>query len=113
VGCTLSIREIRRELEPGGLTFKKAVTLEKWVQAVKGVREPLGKLNSRKLSTTQAVNDPPGAPAGQYVICLFDSNFENQDRRGGDDRHVSRIRQTVANLRIFHQVARPCYIDEP
>jgi hypothetical protein len=61
-----------------GADFRKAVTLEKWVQAVKSVREPLGKLNSRKPSTTQAVNDPPGAPAGQYVICLFDSTFENK-----------------------------------
>jgi hypothetical protein len=61
-----------------GADFKKAVTLDKWTAAAKGAREPLGKVESRKLDTTQTVKDPPGAPAGEYVICQFNSNFANR-----------------------------------
>lgn len=65
--------------EKAGTDFKKALTAEKWTEAVKGAREPLGKLKSRKLDSTQTVKDPPGAPAGEYVICQFNSVFENRE----------------------------------
>lgn len=61
-----------------GADFKKAVTVQKWTEAAKGAREPLGKFESRKLDSTQTVKDPPNAPPGEYVICQFNANFANK-----------------------------------
>ena len=61
-----------------GADFKKAVTVEKWTEAAKAARAPLGKLESRKLDSTQTIQDPPGAPAGEYVLCQFQANFANK-----------------------------------
>ncbi len=58
--------------------FKQKVTAEQWESAVKSVREPLGKLESRKLKHSQYTKTMPGAPDGEYVILQFDSSFANK-----------------------------------
>ena len=39
----------------------------------------MGKFESRKLSVAQAVKDPPNAPAGEYLILQYTSNFANKN----------------------------------
>ncbi|MCX5849330.1 MAG: DUF4019 domain-containing protein [Deltaproteobacteria bacterium] len=58
--------------------FKNAVTQDQWAQAVQGVREPLGKLISRKVKSATYTTSLPGAPDGQYVIIQFNTSFENK-----------------------------------
>lgn len=58
--------------------FRNSVTEQKWEQAAKGVRQPLGKLISRKLKTAVYKTSLPGAPDGEYVVMQFDSSFANK-----------------------------------
>lgn len=57
-------------------TFKKAVTKDKWSDAAKQARAPLGKFKSRTLSLAQPAQDPPNAPPGNYMIIQFNSDFD-------------------------------------
>jgi hypothetical protein len=58
--------------------FKQAVTQDQWEQAVQAVREPLGKLISRKVKSAIYRTSLPGAPDGQYVVIQFSTSFENK-----------------------------------
>jgi hypothetical protein len=58
--------------------FRNAVTQEQWKSAAKAVRQPLGKLISRKTKSTTYKTSLPGAPDGQYVVIQFESSFENK-----------------------------------
>jgi hypothetical protein len=58
--------------------FKQAVQQDQWEQAVQAVREPLGKLVSRKVKSASYTTSLPGAPDGQYVVIQFNTSFENK-----------------------------------
>jgi Protein of unknown function (DUF4019) len=58
--------------------FKGAMTREQWTQTLKGVRDPLGKLQSRKIKSRQYAEKLPGAPDGKYVILQFDTVYEHK-----------------------------------
>lgn len=58
--------------------FKSAVSREKWAEAINGVRPPLGKVKSRTLVAAQYTKELPGAPAGEYVVIRFQTDFENK-----------------------------------
>ena len=58
--------------------YFKAVTQDQWEQAVQAVREPLGKLISRKVKSATYATSLPGAPDGQYVVIQFNTSFENK-----------------------------------
>jgi hypothetical protein len=58
--------------------FRGAVTKEQWKQKAGGVREPFGKLVSRKVKSRDYKEQLPGAPDGKYVIIQFDSVFEKK-----------------------------------
>jgi len=64
--------------EQAAKLFKGAVTKEKWAQALAGVRPPLGKVISRKLSSRQYSEKMPGAPDGKYVTIQYETVFENK-----------------------------------
>jgi len=57
--------------------FRGAITQEKWVSALQGVRQPLGSLVSRALMSAQQTSVMPGAPDGQYVVIQFQTSFAN------------------------------------
>lgn len=61
-----------------GETFRNAVTQEQWADAARAVREPLGRLGSRKLQRAVDRTSLPGAPDGEYVVILFDASFANK-----------------------------------
>ena len=54
--------------------FQKAVTKEKWVAMVKQVRDPLGKMKSRKLKQAQYSK----VPTGEVVTILFNTEIEKK-----------------------------------
>jgi opacity protein-like surface antigen len=58
--------------------FRGASTEKSWVDALNGVRKPLGKLVSRKLTKAQNAQSLPGAPDGNYVVMQFDTSFANK-----------------------------------
>ena len=56
--------------------FKGAVTKQQWQKTASGVRQPLGKLVSRKVKSRQATDNLPGAPDGKYVVIQYETVFE-------------------------------------
>jgi hypothetical protein len=58
--------------------FKDAITKEKWGEALKASRAPLGKVSSRKLLGAKYETELPGAPDGEYVVMQFSSSFDNK-----------------------------------
>ena len=58
--------------------FKQAVTQSQWESAAKGAREPLGKLQARKLQSSEYRRTLPGAPDGEYVVIQYATSFENK-----------------------------------
>ena len=58
--------------------FKGAVTKEQWAQALAGVRPPLGKVISRRVTSRQYSEKVPGAPDGKYVTLHYETVFENK-----------------------------------
>jgi hypothetical protein len=58
--------------------FRNAVAKGDWERSVKAVREPLGKLVSRKLKSASHRTTLPGAPDGEYVVIQFAAEFENK-----------------------------------
>ncbi|MGH8023801.1 MAG: DUF4019 domain-containing protein [Limisphaerales bacterium] len=60
-------------------SFQGAITKQKWVSALTGVRKPLGDLESRKLAAARYTTQLPGAPDGQYVVMQFDTSFADKN----------------------------------
>jgi len=58
--------------------FKASITKVDWEKALKGVRAQLGALKSRKVKSATFTKTLPGAPDGEYVVVLFDAEFENK-----------------------------------
>ena len=58
--------------------FKAAVTKDQWLSALGTVRTPQGKVLSRKLKSATYTKTLPGAPDGEYVVILYDTNFEHK-----------------------------------
>lgn len=58
--------------------FKDAVTNDQWQSSMRAVRTPLGKVLSRKLTSTTYTKTLPGAPDGQYVVIQYNSSFEHK-----------------------------------
>jgi hypothetical protein len=58
--------------------FKNAVSEKQWMQSMKGARQPLGKMISRRLRSATFTTSLPGAPDGQYVVIQYATSFENK-----------------------------------
>jgi len=58
--------------------FKDAVSLDKWQQSLKAVRDPLGRLISRRVKSRVYTTSLPGAPDGEYVVIQFETSFKNK-----------------------------------
>ncbi len=58
--------------------MKTTVAKEQWQQILNSNRAPLGSLISRKLTSAEYKQELPGAPAGQYVVLQYESNFEHK-----------------------------------
>ena len=58
--------------------FKGAISKPGWEQALRNVRMPLGTVKSRRLASAQFTRSLPGAPAGDYFVLQFATQFENK-----------------------------------
>jgi hypothetical protein len=56
--------------------LQSQVTKEKWVDLLQSKRDPLGALQSRKLSSAGYKKNPANAPEGEYVRLTYDASFE-------------------------------------
>lgn len=57
--------------------LKEQVPHDEWLAQVQALRGPLGAHESRAVGTTTYVNNPWGAPEGEYVIVSYDSRWQN------------------------------------
>jgi hypothetical protein len=58
--------------------FKAAVNKEQWEHMLKATRDPLGKVQSRKLAKVTFTKSLPGAPDGEYVVIQYETSFEHK-----------------------------------
>ncbi len=58
--------------------FRKSLTKSQWESALEKARAPLGRVISRTLSSSQPATQLPGAPAGEYVVLQYATDFENR-----------------------------------
>lgn len=58
--------------------FKGAIKKDRWESMIRGVREPLGKVLSRKVKSAQYATTLPGAPDGHYVVIQYQTSFERK-----------------------------------
>lgn len=57
---------------------KEKVTAQQWEKAVSQVRQQMGKVQSRSLSSIQLSSTLPGLPNGSYALLTFNTQFENK-----------------------------------
>jgi hypothetical protein len=58
--------------------FKRAVTAERWAQALMAARNPFGALERRSVLSTTFPKSFPGAPDGTYALVLFHASFSKK-----------------------------------
>jgi hypothetical protein len=58
--------------------FQANMPQDKWVQTLTGAQQQLGKSTSRKLTGREARENIPGAPAGQYILVGYATDFERK-----------------------------------
>ncbi len=64
--------------EEASASFKASITKKDWDQRLKGVRDPLGVVNSRRVKAAKYMTRLPGAPDGEYVVIQYDASFANK-----------------------------------
>jgi hypothetical protein len=58
--------------------FHQALSQAQWKAALEQVRTPLGTVVSRKLRSAKYTRELPGAPAGDYVVIQYATDFEKK-----------------------------------
>jgi hypothetical protein len=58
--------------------FRNAISQQGWVSRVSAVRDPLGAVKSRRISSSRFRRSLPGAPDGEYVVIQFSTRFEHK-----------------------------------
>lgn len=77
--------------------FKNAVTAEKWQEAAKTARVPLGSLQSRAVKSATPAKTLPGAPDGDYVVFQFNTRFQ---QKAAALETVTVVRESDGNWRV-------------
>src|SRR4029077_15938438 len=57
--------------------LKNSVTQAQFASGVAAARKPLGAVRSRSVSSATFTKSLPNAPAGEYVVIQFTTNFEH------------------------------------
>jgi|CXWL01.1.fsa_nt_gi DNA-binding CsgD family transcriptional regulator len=71
----LDMRRWRESWDSAGTLFKSQISKESWDSAIRPVRMPLGPVSSRNLQTITKTTSLPNAPAGEYEVIQFKTNF--------------------------------------
>lgn len=77
--------------DAAAVLFQESTTKEQWGEAVKGARDPLGALTSRKFRAAEYKTSLPGAPEGTYVVVHYDSAFTEKP----EAREIVTLRQAT------------------
>lgn len=59
-------------------TFKFTIKKDEWIKAEEKLRQPLGRLISRKLVEQRPAKNPKGLPAGDYMVIYFKTSYTNR-----------------------------------
>jgi len=68
----------QRSWETAAILFKSQISADQWASAIQTVRQPIGAVASRTLQSATRTKSLPGAPAGDYVVMQFQTNFANK-----------------------------------
>ena len=77
--------------------FKASITKAAWASALGSVRSPLGPLRARKLKSATYTRQLPGAPAGEYVVIQYDTQFQN---RAGAIETITPMREPDGSWKV-------------
>lgn len=58
--------------------FQANMPQDRWVQTLTAAQQKLGKATNRQMTGREARTDIPGAPAGQYILVGYATDFEKQ-----------------------------------
>ncbi|WP_077284791.1 DUF4019 domain-containing protein [Cognaticolwellia aestuarii] len=58
--------------------FQTQLSQNKWHNALKSIRTPLGKVISRKELSSKEYSSLPGVPDGEYLVIQFQTQFQNK-----------------------------------
>lgn len=58
--------------------FQTNMPQDKWVQTLTSAQQQVGKATNRKLTGREARENIPGAPAGQYILVGYATDFEKK-----------------------------------
>lgn len=61
----------------GSLRLQLTMPKAQWEQLMHATRAPLGIVKSRKLAGQSIAKNPKGLPAGDYMVLLYETEFEN------------------------------------
>lgn len=70
--------EYSKSWEQAAAFFQSAVPKSNWQTTIQSVRSPLGGLKSRTVKSATFTRSLPGAPAGEYVVIQYESQFERK-----------------------------------
>ncbi len=84
-------------------TMKLLVDKKGWNQAMTKLRQPLGSVSARTLKDVRTAQNPPGAPAGDYVVLVYDTKFSG---RAGANEMVILIKESDGKWRVMSYFAR-------
>jgi len=59
--------------------FQQQVPRPRWVEQLEDIRPALGSVLSRTVTSKHYATSLPGAPAGNYVVILFATSFQNKE----------------------------------
>jgi uncharacterized membrane protein len=67
-----------RSWDTAATRFRDAVPEAQWVSRISALRERLGVLKSRSVSSARFTGALPGAPSGEYVVIKFNTSFAHE-----------------------------------
>jgi len=79
---TIDGSDYARGWDRAGSPFKTKMTAQVLQSKIAPVREPLGAVLQRQLSSVTFANVAPGLPEGKYAVVQFHSRFARQDAAG-------------------------------
>jgi hypothetical protein len=83
--------------DQAAVLFKSVLTKEQWVVSLNSVRKPLGAVKKREVLKATPMTNPPGAPAGEYLVIQFSTDFANKQ---GAVETVTPMREEGGDWRV-------------
>lgn len=72
--------DYERAWQEASNTLKYMLSQNDWVKLMNNSRKPLGAVLSRNQADVRTASNPPGVPAGEYVVLVYTSSFANRNK---------------------------------